>query len=216
MTWVDLVVLGVLAVSALLAFMRGLVREVLGPRRLGRRRSLAGVWALPRVRPQFQRMARHLALDRSGRLRASCSSSRLIVLLLISRWIGALVRASPIGGLDRTLGLVFGLARGAALVVIAYIVAGWCCRSTAGPSRCWRRASLPYRLRRRQLGGGQLPPELSARTLYAAARRARRPPRTRCCTRPRKAGRSAGRPCGIRRVSGDAARDTPAPDDAAG
>ena len=30
MTWVDLVVLAVLAVSALLAFMRGLVREVLG------------------------------------------------------------------------------------------------------------------------------------------------------------------------------------------
>ena len=30
MTWVDLAVLGVVAVSALLAFMRGLVREVLG------------------------------------------------------------------------------------------------------------------------------------------------------------------------------------------
>ncbi len=30
MTWVDLVVLAVLAVSALLAFVRGLVREVLG------------------------------------------------------------------------------------------------------------------------------------------------------------------------------------------
>ena len=30
MTWVDLVVFAVLAISALLAFMRGLVREVLG------------------------------------------------------------------------------------------------------------------------------------------------------------------------------------------
>ncbi len=48
----------------------------------------------------------------------------LIVLVLISRWISALVRASPIGGLDRTLGLVFGLARGAALAIIAYIGAG--------------------------------------------------------------------------------------------
>jgi len=53
MTWVDLVVLGVLAVSALFAFMRGLVREVLG---LGAwvGAIFAGVWALPRVRPQFQ------------------------------------------------------------------------------------------------------------------------------------------------------------------
>ncbi len=53
MTWVDLVVLAVLAVSALLAFMRGLVREVLGLAAwVGA--IFAGVWALPRVRPQFQ------------------------------------------------------------------------------------------------------------------------------------------------------------------
>ena len=35
-----------------------------------------------------------------------------------------LVRSSAIGGLDRTLGLVFGLARGAALLILAYIIAG--------------------------------------------------------------------------------------------
>ena len=53
MTWVDLVVLAVLALSALLAFMRGLVREVLGLAAwVGA--IFAGVWALPRVRPQFQ------------------------------------------------------------------------------------------------------------------------------------------------------------------
>ena len=48
----------------------------------------------------------------------------LIVLMLISRWISALVRASPISGLDRTLGLVFGLVRGVALCILAYIGAG--------------------------------------------------------------------------------------------
>jgi len=53
MTWVDLVVLAVLAVSALLAFTRGLVREVLGLAAwVGA--IAAAVWALPRVRPQFQ------------------------------------------------------------------------------------------------------------------------------------------------------------------
>ena len=53
MTWVDLVVLAVLAVSALVAFLRGLVREVLGLAAwVGA--IFAGVWALPRVRPQFQ------------------------------------------------------------------------------------------------------------------------------------------------------------------
>ena len=54
MTWVDLAVLGVLVVSALLAFIRGFVREVLGLAAwVGA--IFAGVWALPRVRPQFER-----------------------------------------------------------------------------------------------------------------------------------------------------------------
>ena len=48
----------------------------------------------------------------------------LIVLLLISGWVSSLVRLSALGGLDRTLGLVFGLLRGAALVVFAYIATG--------------------------------------------------------------------------------------------
>ena len=53
MTWVDLAVLGVLALSALVAFLRGLVREVLGLAAwIGA--IFAGVWALPRVRPKFQ------------------------------------------------------------------------------------------------------------------------------------------------------------------
>ena len=41
----------------------------------------------------------------------------LIVLLLIAALHRRLVRSSALGGLDRTLGLVFGLARGAALVI---------------------------------------------------------------------------------------------------
>ena len=59
----------------------------------------------------------------------SASSRRIdsrqgIVLMFVSHWIGAIVRGSVLGGLDRTLGLLFGLVRGAALVVFAYILAG--------------------------------------------------------------------------------------------
>ncbi len=122
MTWVDFVVLAVLAVSALLAFMRGLVREVLGLAAwVGA--IFIGYWALPHVRPQFEHWlgispwAAPIAF-------AVVFIVSLILLLLVSRWISALVRASPIGGLDRTLGLVFGLARGAALCILAYIGAG--------------------------------------------------------------------------------------------
>jgi len=122
MTWVDLVVLAVLALSALLAFTRGLVREVLG---LGAwvGAIFAGVWALPRVRPHFEQWLGNTPwLDPVAFAVVFIIS--LIVLMLVSRWLSAMVRASPIGGLDRTLGLVFGLARGAALVILAYIGAG--------------------------------------------------------------------------------------------
>ena len=74
MTWVDLVVLAVLAVSALLAFLRGLVREVLGLAAwVGA--IFAGVWALPRVRPRVPGMAGRV---RPGSIRSPsgwCSSS---------------------------------------------------------------------------------------------------------------------------------------------
>jgi membrane protein required for colicin V production len=122
MTWVDLAVLAVLAISALLAFIRGLVREVLGLAAwVGA--IFAGVWTLPRIRPQFQQW-----LGVSPWVDPIAFGVVfivvLIVLMLISRWISALVRASPISGVDRTLGLVFGLARGAVLCILAYIGAG--------------------------------------------------------------------------------------------
>ena len=141
MTWVDLVVLAVLAISALLAFMRGLVREVLG---LGAwvGAIFAGVWALPRVRPQFQSwFGTSPWVDPIAF--GVVFVIALIVLMLISRWISALVRASPIGGLDRTLGLVFGLARGAALLVLAYIIAGMVVQVDRWPDAVLQARSLP-------------------------------------------------------------------------
>jgi membrane protein required for colicin V production len=131
MTWVDLVIVAVLVVSALLAFMRGLVREVLG---LGAwvGATFAGVWALPRVRPQFQdRLGGSPWVDPVAF--AAVFIIALIVLLLISRWISAVVRGSPLGGVDRSLGLVFGLARGAALVILTYIAVGMVVRVDRWP-----------------------------------------------------------------------------------
>ena len=46
----------------------------------------------------------------------------LIVLTLIAGMLGRAVRRSALGGVDRTLGLVFGLARGAAVIIVAYIL----------------------------------------------------------------------------------------------
>lgn len=122
MTWVDLVVLGVLAISGLLAFLRGFVREVLGIGAwLGA--AFAAVWGLPLLRGPVGQWVENPAWVDPVALVAIFIVS-LVVLLLIARLVGGMVRGSPLGSIDRTLGLLFGLARGAALVVLAYILAG--------------------------------------------------------------------------------------------
>jgi membrane protein required for colicin V production len=122
MTWVDLAVLGVMAISALLAFMRGLVREVLG----------IGAWigagaAAVEGLPLARSVARNWIstpewVDPISFVAVFLIT--LIILSLIARAIARSVRGSALGGVDRTLGLVFGLARGAALVILAYIIGG--------------------------------------------------------------------------------------------
>ncbi|MEA2743617.1 MAG: rane protein required for colicin production [Acetobacteraceae bacterium] len=120
MTWVDLVVFGFLAISGLLAFARGLVREVLG----------VGAWigaiaaaflSLPRMRGIVRNwFATPEWVDPVSFMVVFLLT--LIVLMLVARAIGGVVRRSALGGVDRTLGLVFGLVRGAAVVIIAYII----------------------------------------------------------------------------------------------
>ena len=120
MTWVDLVVFGFLLLSGLLAFGRGLVREVLG----------IGAWAgsvalaffgLPTMRGVVRTwFSTPEWIDPVSFIVVFLVA--LIVLVLIAKAIGGFVRGSVLGGVDRTLGLIFGLARGAAVIVVAYIV----------------------------------------------------------------------------------------------
>ena len=120
MTWVDLVIFGFLAISGLLAFVRGLVREVLGIGAWGGAVA-AAILALPSMREVVRTwLSTPDGVDPVSFVVVFLLTR--IVLMLIARAIGGFVRGSALGGVDRTLGLVFGLARGAGVVVVAYIV----------------------------------------------------------------------------------------------
>ena len=124
MNWVDLGVLALLLVSGLLGAMRGLVREVLGVAAWAAAAFVAGPYgAFPSVAPWVRR---HVS-DPGIADAAAFFGVFLIVLILlwlVVRTLSNAVRGSALGGLDRTLGLVFGLGRGAALLVVAYILLG--------------------------------------------------------------------------------------------
>ncbi|MCQ4159731.1 CvpA family protein [Roseomonas sp. GC11] len=122
MTWVDGIVLAVVALSALIAFFRGLVREVLG---VGAWAG-AAIFAIYMLPGTSQLAAAYVQPPWLAEIAAGAGGFllALIVLKLLIGWFAGLVRASVLGGLDRALGMVFGLARGAFLVVLAYIVGG--------------------------------------------------------------------------------------------
>jgi membrane protein required for colicin V production len=120
MTWVDLGVFGFLAISGLLAFARGFVREVLG---IGAwvGAVAAAILGLPTMRGIVHNwFSSPDWVDPVSFILVFLGS--LIILMLIAGMLGRAVRRSALGGVDRTLGLVFGLARGAAVVIIAYIL----------------------------------------------------------------------------------------------
>jgi membrane protein required for colicin V production len=122
MNWVDLVVLGVLAVSAALAFLRGFLREALG--------LLAWIGAVflavrmtPAVVPHAARLLDNAEVAEPASF-AVVFLVALIVLSIVAGLVARSFRAAGVGGLDRTVGLLFGVLRGATVVSAAYLLAG--------------------------------------------------------------------------------------------
>jgi membrane protein required for colicin V production len=122
MKWVDGVVLTIVAFSGVLGFLSGMVREVFGLAAwIG-----AGVAAWYFF-PDVQGLARQEITNPDVADPVAFGGVFLLVLIMLSlvaRASGKLVRGSVLGGLDRTLGLVYGLARGGVLLIAVYVIAG--------------------------------------------------------------------------------------------
>jgi membrane protein required for colicin V production len=157
MNWVDLVVLAVLALSGLLAFMRGLVREVLGLGAWVIAAFVAGPYGvLPYVQPSMRRQISDPTVADIVAV-GGVFIIVLVVLWMLASALSAAVRGSVLGGLDRSLGLVFGLARGAALVAVLYIVVGLAIPVEQWPPAVTEAASLPTVYRGAEWIAAQMP-----------------------------------------------------------
>lgn len=119
----DLVVIGVVLISALLAMVRGLTREVLAI--VAWVAAAAAAWFFhPLVLPYAQE---HIANNTVALVAAIAGIFfvTLIVVSLITVKISDFVLDSRIGPLDRSLGFVFGAARGYLICVIGWIFFAW-------------------------------------------------------------------------------------------
>lgn len=129
MNVVDIVVIAILLLSALLAFIRGFTTEVL---------SLAGwvgaamiaIYAYPHLEPRVQEvLLEKVGVDSplvvDGLTIGVVFLVCLFVLTFVFARIGGLIRGSSLSALDRSLGFLFGLLRGALLIVIAFLFITW-------------------------------------------------------------------------------------------
>jgi len=115
----DFVVVGVIVLSGLFAFARGFVKETLSiVGWLGA--TAAAIYATPYLRPFAQRfLPGGPAADAAAAGVAFLVT--LIALSLVTSRVSRRVQRSSLSSLDRTLGLVFGLMRGALLACVGFI-----------------------------------------------------------------------------------------------
>lgn len=138
----DGIVIAVTLFSAVLAMVRGFSREVLSIASWAG--SVAAAYylyplVLPYVKP-------HLSDERIA-IAASAGAIFLIALIIISfitTRIADFIIDSRIGALDRTLGFLFGAARGILLLVVAVAFWNWLVMPNAQPTWVTQAKSKPF------------------------------------------------------------------------
>ena len=116
----DGIILIVLLLSALFAFSRGFVKEVLA---IGGwiGAFFAALYLYDPVKPYVAMyLPKGVIADAATFVGLFVAS--LVVFSILSHQIASRVRDSSIGPLDRSLGFLFGLARGAIIVIVAYLL----------------------------------------------------------------------------------------------
>ena len=122
-TILDLILLGVMLISGLLAMVRGFMREILSIAAWGAA-ALATLYSFSKLLPTAKTYFNNDTVA-SVVVVAGVFVGTLIVVSIITVRISDLILDSRIGALDRTLGFLFGLARGLLIVVVAFLFFAW-------------------------------------------------------------------------------------------
>jgi len=122
-TLLDLIVLGVMLLSGLLAMIRGFMREILSIAAWGAA-ALTTLYAFNKLLPTAKSYFNNDTVAAVAVV-AGVFVGTLIVVSIITVRISDMILDSRIGALDRTLGFLFGLARGLLIIVVAFLFFVW-------------------------------------------------------------------------------------------
>jgi membrane protein required for colicin V production len=158
MNLLDLTVIGVIALSAIFAFARGFVREALSiVAWIG-----AGLitlylfsWACAQVEPHIHNLLLSQVIAGFGLFVIS-----LIILTMLTGVVARMVHLAGLTPIDRTLGFIFGLVRGAFLVCLAYLLLDLSVQRNDRPQWIQEAKSEPYLQEGADLLRGILPESL--------------------------------------------------------
>ncbi len=139
----DIAVVIVVLISGVLAFLRGFVREALG---------IAAWIGAAFIAMQVQPLTMGLAMDLIGMEVIAKYGSwvvifliALIILSIVSGAIANMIKDTSLNALDRSLGFVFGLARGGLLIAVAYFLSAQLMNKSAPPPE-WLAKAKTYPL----------------------------------------------------------------------
>lgn len=166
MNALDLAIIAVIALSAIFAFARGFVREVLS--------IIAWVGAalitLYGFSYAYGAIIRFVTTPLLADLIAGAGLFvvSLIVLTLLTGYVARFVSSSALSPIDRTLGLIFGLARGVLLVSLAYLVVDISLPQNDRPGWIKEAKSERFLVRGAEMLRNALPESLQVKTAGAA------------------------------------------------
>jgi membrane protein required for colicin V production len=162
MNWLDIGVVAIIVLSAVFAFARGFVREAfsviawIGAAAI----TLYGFgWAYDRLEPYIHNPLLSQVVAGFGLFVGS-----LVVLTMATGIVARMVSATAFSPIDRTLGFVFGLARGVFLVCLAYLLVATALPPTDWPPWLRDAKSGPYLSEGADLLKGFLPESLKLKS----------------------------------------------------
>jgi membrane protein required for colicin V production len=129
-TLLDIMVIGIMLISALLAMIRGFLREILSITAWVIA-ALATAFAYFKVLPSAKSYFNNDIVAYVVVLGGTFLGTLLIVSVITVRF-SDMVLDSRVGALDRTMGFLFGLARGLIIAVVAFLFFAWW-----APERSW-------------------------------------------------------------------------------